>query len=367
MNICMITYNLVNNGIGKVVLTYSFELIRHGHTVTLFVGGPCEQEKVDEAVACGITVTQLPDKRSDTLGYFKALSKALCEGQFDICHVHGNSGMVFPELVIAKCSRVVAVACHCHNTGCEHPVLHRVLRPLVPRLCDCMLACSDEAGKWLFGDAGFSVIPNSFELDKFRFDPQARLELREAYGIGEDVFILGNVARLNPEKNHAFLIKVFEAFHAEHPESILMIAGGGPGEKDVRALVEASPANDSIMLLGNVKDPAKLYSAMDCFVFPSIHEGLGIVLVEAQIAGLECFVSSDVPLGACVSDRFHAISLTETAARWADEIAAMAFCPHDRGKDSFHAGSLEPFDIRSSYRLLEGAYEAALDRKGGRE
>ena len=215
MNVCMITYNLVNNGIGKVVLTYSFELIRHGHMVTLLVGGPCEQEKVDEAVACGIAVTQLPDKRSDTLGYFKALSKALGEGQFDICHVHGNSGMVFPELVIAKRSRVVVVACHCHNTGCEHPVLHKVLRPFVPRLCDCMFACSDEAGKWLFGDAGFSVIPNSFELDKFRFDPQARLELREAYGIGEDVYVLGNVARLNPEKNHAFLIKVFEAFDSD--------------------------------------------------------------------------------------------------------------------------------------------------------
>ena len=367
MNVCMVVYNLVNNGIGKVVLTYSAELIRHGHAVTVIVGGPCEQEKVDEAVACGVMVKQLPNKKSSTLAYFKSLGKALDEGRFDICHVHGNSGMVFPELVIAKRSRAEAVACHCHSTGCEHPVLHRVLRPLVPRFCDCMLACSDEAGKWLFGDAGFSVLPNSFELDKFRFDPKARLELRGAYGIGEDVYILGNVARLNPEKNHVFLIKIFEEFHAEHPESILLIAGGGPGEKDIRALVEASPANDSIMLLGNVKDPAKLYSAMDCFVFPSIHEGLGIVLVEAQLAGLECFVSSDVPLGARVSDRFHAISLTETAARWAGEIAATALRPHDRGKDSFHAGSLEPFDIRSSYPLLEGAYKVALGRKEGRE
>lgn len=363
----MVVYNLVNNGIGKVVLTYSSELIRYGHKVTVLVGGPCEQEKVDEAVACGITVMRLPDKKSDTLGYFKALRKTLDEGRFEVCHVHGNSGMVFPELVIAKRSRAVAVACHCHSTGCEHPVLHRVLRPFVPRLCDCMLACSDEAGKWLFGGADYSVIPNSFELDKFRFDTQARLELRRAYGVGEGAYVLGNVARLNPEKNHAFLIKVFEAFHAEHPESVLMIAGGGPGEKDVRALVDQSQASDSIMLLGNVGDPAKLYSAMDCFVFPSIHEGLGIVLVEAQLAGLECFVSSDVPKGACVSDRFHAIPLSETAAGWAGEIEAKALRPRDRGKCSFHAGSLEPFDIRSSYRLLEGAYRAALARKGGQE
>ena len=367
MNVCMVVYNLVNNGIGKVVLTYSGELIRCGHKVTVLVGGPCEPEKVDEAVACGITVSQLPDKKSDTLGYFKALRKALDEGRFDVCHVHDNSGMIFPELVVANRSRVVAVACHCHSTGCEHPVLHRVLRRFVPGLCDCMFACSDEAGKWLFGDADYSVVPNSFELGKFAFDPQSRHELREAYGIGGGAYVLGNVARLNPEKNHAFLIKVFEAFHAEHPDSILMIAGGGPGEKDVRALVEASPANDSIMLLGNVKDPAKLYSAMDCFVFPSIHEGLGIVLVEAQLAGLECFVSSDVPKSACISDGFHAISLAETAKGWAGKIAATALRTYDRSKCSFHAGSLEAFDIRSSYRLLEGAYEAALARKGGRE
>ena len=118
MNVCMVVYNLVNNGIGKVVLTYSAELIRHGHKVTVLVGGPCEREKVDEAVACGITVVQLPDKKSDTLAYLKALGKTLDEGRFDVCHVHGNSGMVFPELVIAKQSRAVSVACHFHSTGC---------------------------------------------------------------------------------------------------------------------------------------------------------------------------------------------------------------------------------------------------------
>ena len=366
MNVCMVVYNLVNNGIGKVVLTYSAELIRHGHKVTVLVGGPCEQEKVDEAVGGGITVLQLPDKKSDTIGYFKALHKALDEERFDICHVHGNSGMVFPELAIAKLSRAVAVACHCPSTGCEHPVLHRVLRPFVPRLCDCMFSCSDEAGKWLFGDADYLVLPNSFELDKFAFDAKARTELRDAYGIDEKTYVLGNVARLNPEKNHAFLVEMFAAFHADHPDSVLMIVGGGPGEGDVRCLVDSSPVRDSIMLLGNIADPSKLYSAMDCFVFPSIHEGLGIVLVEAQLAGLECFVSSDVPNGARVSDRFHPIPLSRSAADWAAEIAAAAEHLHDRSRCDFYAERLERFDVRSSYRILEGAYEAALTQGRGK-
>lgn len=360
MNVCMITYNLVNNGIGKVVLTYSAELIRHGHTVTLLVGGPCEHEKVDEAETCGIAVVQLPDKKSDTLAYFKVLGKILDEGRFDICHVHGNSGMVFPELVIAKRSRTVAVACHCHSTGCEHPVLHRALRPFIPRLCDCMFACSDEAGKWLYGNADYSVLPNSFELGKFEFDLEARAEIRAAHGIDDKTYVLGNVARLNPEKNHAFLIDVFEAYHEKQPDSVLIIAGGGPGRKDVESLVDSSSVKDSIILLGNIADPSKLYSAMDCFVFPSKHEGLGIVLVEAQLAGLDCFVSSDVPNAARVSDRFHPISLSRPAVDWAAEISMAAAHPHDRTKCNFHAGELKRFDVRSSYRILEGAYEAAL-------
>lgn len=364
MNVCMVTYNLVNNGIGKVILTYSAELVQHGHAVTVLVGGPCEQEKVEEATACGLKVLQLPNKKTHTLDYFGALREALNMGRFDICHIHANSGMVFPELVVANNSSVAVIVCHCHSTGCEHPVLHRVLRHFVPLLCDCMFACSEDAGKWLFGDSNFIVLPNAFEFSKFLFDPQSRAALRDKYKIGEQTCVFGNVARLNPEKNHAFLIDIFSAFHAKHPDSLLMIAGGGPGESAVKSLVDSSPDRDSIMLLGNVTDPSKLYSAMDCFVFPSIHEGLGIVLVEAQLAGLECFVSSDVPNGACVSNRFHSISLSVPARDWAAEIETTVMRSHDRTEYDFLTEQLNWFDIHSGYHVLERAYKAAI-AKGG--
>lgn len=366
MNICMVTYNLVNNGIGKVVLTYSAELVRRGHIVTVLVGGPCEEGKAEEAASCGITVAALPDRARETIRYFKALASIFNNERFDIVHIHGNSAMVFPELVVAKRSRAVAVACHCHSTGCEHPVLHQTLKPFVPHLCSCRFACSEKAGMWLFGSSDFTVIPNSFNLEEFAFDGRSRKLIRNSFGIGEHSVVLGNVARLNPEKNHAFLIKVFEAFHREHPDSFLMIAGGGPGEKDVGALVEASPAKGSILLLGNIDNPSKLYSSMDCFVFPSIHEGLGIALVEAQISGLECLVSSGVPASACVSDRFHAAPLSLGADNWAHNIAVLSSRSYDRSHCSFYNQRLDDFDIRSSYRILEDAYETAL-LQGGHE
>lgn len=361
MNVCMVVNNLVNNGIGKVVLTYSAKLIEHAHAVTVLVGGPTEADKVAEARGLGVEVSILPDKKRETLAYFKALKLRLNAGGFDIVHVHGNSGMVLPELAVAKCSRAMAVACHCHSTGCEHPVLHNLLRPFVPSLCDAMFACSREAGKWLYGSSCFTVLPNSFDLSAFSFDAGARASVRADLGIAEGAYVIGNVARLNPEKNHAFLIEVFERFRRLVPSSVLVIAGGGPGEARVRGLIEASPERDAIQLLGNVADPARLYSAMDCFVFPSIHEGLGIVLVEAQLSGLPCVVSDGIPRGADVSDRFHALPLSAGADAWAEAIHELL----DEGpRDAVPPvdSRAAAFDIRRSYRVLEGSYREALDR-----
>lgn len=366
MNVCMVVSNLVNNGIGKVVLTYSSELVKHEHAVAVLVGGPTETEKVEEARRLGIEVISLPDKKKSPLAYFSALKSRLDSNAFDIVHVHGNSGMVLPEIVTARQSRAMAVACHCHNTGCEHPVLHKLLRPLVPGLCDAMFACSCEAGEWLYGTSDFTVLPNSFNLSAFSFDSRARASVRADLGVAEGTYVIGNVARLNPEKNHAFLIEVFEHFRRLVPSSVLVIAGGGPGEVRVRGLIEASPDRDAIRLLGNVSDPAKLYSAMDCFVFPSIHEGLGIVLVEAQLSGLPCVVSDGIPRDAAVSDRFHVIPLRAGADAWAEAIRAL---PNEgrRGDGQLVDARADAFDISRSYQLLENAYREALVRRGADE
>ena len=109
MNICMIVYNFVNNGIGNVVLTYSTELVNHGHTVTILVGGPSDSSRVEIAEGAGIAVVQLPNKRRDTAAYFRALKSAFDGDQYDIAHVHGNSGMILPEIVTARRSRAAPV------------------------------------------------------------------------------------------------------------------------------------------------------------------------------------------------------------------------------------------------------------------
>lgn len=245
-------------------------------------------------------------------------------------------------------------------------MLHRFFKPFVSRLCDTRLACSKAAGEWLYGKSEFTILPNAFNLSRFEFDPESRDTVRDSYEIGKRTIVLGNVARLNPEKNHAFLISVFEEYHSLHPDSMLLIAGGGPGMNRVKGLVESSSARDSIFLLGNVVDPSKLYSCMACFVFPSRYEGLGIALIEAQASGLECFVSECIPQEACVSDKFHVLQLDSGARAWADEIARTMEHVNPRNRHSGHDARLACFDIRSSYHILEEAYGVALAKRGRR-
>ena len=366
MNICMVVYNLVNNGIGKVVLTYSIELVKHGHLVTILVGGLVDEAKIKEAEHCGISIVRLPNKKRNTVAYFKALKSALDGGRYDIVHVHGNSGMILPEIVIARISGVAAVIGHCHNTGCNHPVLHRLLKPIVTRLCDARLACSRDAGEWLYGKSNFTVLPNAFDLSRYCFDSESRNSIREALKIGRRTIVLGDVARLNPEKNHSFLIKVFEEYHSRQHDSKLMIVGGGPGISFVKELVKSSPAKDSILLFGDIADPSKLYSCMDCFVFPSLYEGLGIVLVEAQTSGLECFVSENIPQEACVTDRYHVLKLDDGAKAWADEIFETMERRGLENRFGEHDARLSRYDIRSGYRILEDVYENIFANGGHR-
>lgn len=356
MKICMLVYNFVNNGIGKIVTSYSAKLVEDGNRVTVAAGGPIESSVKEKAASLGIEVVQLPDKKDKCIAYLKALRKYLHREAFDIVHVHGNSGMVVPDLMAIKSCSYSKIVCHCHNTGCEHPVLHKILRPFASKLSDACFACSEEAGKWLFGCNGFVVLPNAFDCSRFAFSEIKRSEVRNKLGIPDDMFVMGNIARLNPEKNHAFLIEVFERFHRDNPCSCLLIAGGGPGEQRVKAIAESSSASSSIRLLGDVSDPSGLYCAMDCFVFPSLHEGLGIVLVEAQLAGLDCFVSSEVPDAACVSNGYHKLSLSDGADSWAHDISECVTIKELNERDPQFLPCAAAFDISEAYQALKSEY-----------
>src|SRR5699024_6911180 len=125
--------------------------------------------------------------------------------KFDIVHVHGNSATMTAELFLAWLSKTHIRVAHSHNTTCSNLKIHNMLYPVFSLLYTSGFACSEAAGKWLFRDKMFTIIPNGFNTEKFIFNRKDRCVIREEQHIKGTDFVIGHIGRFNPQKNHEFL------------------------------------------------------------------------------------------------------------------------------------------------------------------
>ncbi|WP_416995950.1 glycosyltransferase [Alistipes putredinis] len=363
LKVGIVTFNLVNNGVTGVVMNYATKLVEAGNEVTILVGGCVDVDKGKLAMAKGIEIVELPSKKNDPVKYLTRLSFALKYGCYDIVHVHGNSGMILPDLLTVREFGSSVVVSHCHSTECDHPRLHKLLRPFVPLCCDARIACSQDAGKWLYKQKDYFVLPNAFETERFRFSVDSRCSFRERLHVADSTLLLGTIARLNPEKNHGFLVEVFESVHDILPDSKLLIVGDGPMAEEVSQIVAASPAREDIILYGNEPHAELIYPALDVFLLPSHHEGLPLVSLEAQISGLPCFFSEAVPEEARLCSDMHVVPLQAGVSGWVDSILNCEVkSDAQRSVDSACCNAAR-FDIEESYALLENIYELSQKKR----
>lgn len=166
-------------------------------------------------------------------------------------------------------------------------------------------ACSAEAGAFLFGKHAVSIgevyiLHNAIEVGKYVYNPEKRRAIREKFGL-EGCFVIGHVGRFAPQKNHDFLISVFQELVQRMPEARLLLIGDGPLRKRVERRCREEGLNEQVLMLGQRTDVAELFHAMDVFALPSVFEGVGIALVEAQANGLSGIASDCVPAEAGVT------------------------------------------------------------------
>ena len=242
--------------------------------------------------------------------YLKALEDLFRKNQYRIVHSNINTLSVFP-LYAAKKAGVPVRISHSHSTSntkeWKRNIIKNILRPFSKKYATDYFACSELAGQYLFGNKAFDqgevkIIHNAIDLDKFKFDPEVRKKLRKELDIDEKTIVIGHVGRFVKQKNHDFLIDVFNEYHAKNPDSKLLLIGTGPLEEKIKAKVEKLNLSDYVLFLGQREDTNKLYSVMDVFCLPSLYEGLGMVLIEAQTNGLPCVASDKVPKEAKVSE-----------------------------------------------------------------
>ena len=317
----------VGGGVESVVMNYYRYIDRTKIQLDFICDDDSTNIPYEEIEKLGGKVILIPPYQK-VFKYHNKLKKILKEGHYKIVHSHINTLSVF-SLFAAKCAGVPVRIAHSHSTTNKKEkkknLLKQLLRPFSELFATDYMCCSELAGRWLFGDKEYDkgnvyLLNNAIDLDKFKYNETLRKKKRKELGIKDDTLVIGHIGRFVAQKNHDYLIDIFNEIHKKNNNSILLLAGQGPLMEDIKNKVKELNLEDSVKFLGQRNDANELYQAFDVFLLPSLYEGLPVVGVEAQAAGLLCYLSDDMTKETKVLNITKFMSLNNTPEEWADNI-----------------------------------------------
>lgn len=279
--------------------------------------------------------------------------------EYTIIHGHMRSTASI-YLKIATQYNLKTIA-HSHNTSSGEgisAIVKNLFQYPIRHIADYLFACSKNAGIWLFGKNAcerdnFFILNNAIDAKKFIYDETKRNMIRSKLGIGNELLI-GHVGRFHPQKNHKFIINIFQKIQDINPNSKLILVGDG----DLKAVIQNEVFNlgigNSVVFMGIRNDIEDILQAMDIFIFPSLYEGLGIVAIEAQASGLPCLVSDVIPKETFITELIHAMPLNEEPKLWAKKICELSY-NYER-RSYFNEICSNGYDISLTTKWLEKFY-----------
>lgn len=299
----------------------------------------CDYEK--EISRLGGKIYRFPQFNGiNIINYINSWKKFFFKHQeYKIIHGHMYS-IASIYLLIAKRYGLYTIA-HSHNTsngsGIKSIAKDIFCLPL-KYICDYKMACGIEAAKWLFGydiakGQNFKILNNAIDIKKYTSVPEAPRN----FNFGNKI-VLGHIGRFVEEKNHEFLIKVFSEYLKINQDAVLLLIGRGETEIKTKKLVERLGLKNQVLFLGVCENINEILSLIDAFVFPSIYEGLPVVLVEAQAAGVQCFISDNISDEVCITGCVNKLSLDLPANKWAESIFSKDLRHQDTSKEIKDSG-----------------------------
>ncbi len=270
----------------------------------------------------------LGKRKKNPYSYAYNLEQLLKAKRYDVIHVNGNSATMAIELLAARKVGIPVRIAHVHTTQSGYELLHKVLWGMFRKSYTKALACSKQAGEWLFQGSEYQVLNNAIDTERFSFYPDIRNNYREALNL-KNKFVVGTIGKMYAPKNHSFLVKVFFEIWKMRKDAVLLLVGDGELRGEIEGEVSFLGIENNVCMLGMRTDNAELLQCMDIFLFPSIWEGLGLALIEAQATGLLCYASANVPKEAGVTELVNFLELDKGEKYWAD-IIMKDYCPCDR-------------------------------------
>lgn len=364
IRIAQVIGKMMNGGVEAVVMNYYRHIERSKIQFDFIVDEDSTYIPREEIESLGGRIYIVPPYQK-LYKYIPTLIKLFKENQYKIVHSHINTLSVFPLYAAKKAGVPVRIA-HNHSTAApgerKKNILKYTLRPFAKVYATHYAACSRYAGEWLFGKRSMergkvTIFNNAIDLNKFKYDENVRNEIRKELGI-VDKFVVGHVGRFCYQKNQEFMIDVFEEVYKQNPNAVLMLVGDGPDRGKIEEKVKDLYLSDRVMFMGNRNDVNRLYQAMDVFVLPSRYEGLPVVGVEAQAAGLPCVLSNKMTVETKMTDNVTFLGINDSAKEWAKIISSINILPRNVRAyiDLFNNG----FSITDRACKLTELYESNL-------
>lgn len=283
--------------------------------------------------------------------------------EYKIIHSHiRSSASIF--LPIAKKYGLKTII-HSHSTSNGkgiYSIAKKILQYPLRYQADYLMACSNEAGEWLYGKRAckknnYMFLPNAIDVEKYKFNQVVRDEYRLKLNI-KDKYVIGHVGRFYEAKNHMFLIDVFKAVHDQRPDSVLLLVGDGDLRPKIEEKIKTLNIEDCVIMVGSQSNVYDYLQAMDVFVFPSLWEGLPVTVVEAQAAGLPCLISNEVTRDVNITELVKYLSI-ENNYLWINIIINFQPTRKDVYKEICDSG----FDIKEAAEHLNDFYVGIYHNK----
>lgn len=326
--ICMTSLS-IGNGIAKVIMNYYDCLIKQGYSVDflLILNLEPKKEYIEQITKANSKIFVVPkgNKLEKCLNLIKELPQILKNNQYDIVHVNLVRMYALCCIWISKVMKVKNIIFHIHNPIPETKKIKQTIIKFFNFLCikgsNHYFACSVSAGKSIFDKRNFYVVRNLIQTTQYAFDENARNRYRSEWNIKDNDFLIGNIARFENQKNPFFIIDIISELMQSEKDVKFLWIGEGNLKNKIKDYIKEKRIDNKCIILGNRDDVNKIYSSLDLFFLPSKYEGLGIVFIEAQCAGVPVLTSNKVPLQDLrITDLFQHLELEKNEKAWKEKI-----------------------------------------------
>lgn len=326
--ILQVSYDMSQGGAETLIMNIYRHIDRNKVQFDFLLHGENKTAYEDEILSLGGRIYRIPRFLGyNKLSYDRNLKRFLTEHrEYEIIHDHLMDSATETFRIAKKMGLKTIAHSHIAQYGSSVDSMIRFFfRKNICKVSDYRFACSREAGEWFYRNkADFAILRNGIETERFAFSSSMRKKTRNKLGLADTDFVIGTIGRCVEQKNQRRAVEVFNDFCKENINAKLVIVGEGPLRKHLEQQVKNLGIDDKVVFTGTLTNTNEVYSSFDCFLFPSLYEGLGIVLVEAQANGLPCVISSTIPREVdLIPSLVERVNLNESNKIWVEAMKRM--------------------------------------------